>query len=636
MAGNTATETGAVNRHFSLHQILFFCFTALVSLPAITLVIWLERSAADASVEGAQDKHLVLARSISLAISRYLRDVESIVNHVRNDSAGGGQMVDQSGLIADANIQYIARLNDEFFVTKQLAAVDEVGFSRLPDSMRRALSSSFAAARAKPGAGVFSPVVFNQDRAPSIYIVTAETNGGYTLAEVSPAYLVELQKSIKFGSGGHAAIVDGRGHVLAHPIQAWRAAIRDISAVEPVKRMMSGNSGVVVFNSPAVGKEMIAGYVVEPRSGWGIMVPQPYQELISEARSNLTGQILIIVIATLLASIASWWLSRWLVAPIQRIADAAKGYQQSGSMVSLPEIDTPVPEEIRVLAQAYNALIESVGAEQRQLEIRVEQRTADLLDEVAERKRVEQTLRDQQVQLAHVTRLGTMGEMATGFAHELNQPLAAISAYIDGSVNRLRAGGAEPGKIIEALEKASGQAHRAGMVIRRIRDFVEDKKREFDKIDLNDAVRDAEGMLENEARLGTVTIEVDLAPESLPVYADFVQIQQVIINFGRNAIDAMQSVPVDSRKMVIQTYSTEDGSVNVTVKDVGQGLDADAIDHIFEPFFTTKNEGLGMGLAICRSIAEVHGGRTWYRSPEDSGSIFGLTLPGTQMDNPEG
>ena len=116
-----------------------------------------------------------------------------------------------------------------------------------------------------------------------------------------------------------------------------------------------------------------------------------------------------------------------------------------------------------------------------------------------------------------------------------------------------------------------------------------------------------------------------MTPETLPVYADFVQIQQVIINFGRNAIDATQSVPVDSRKMVIQTYSAEDGSVNVTVKDAGQGLDADAIDHIFEPFFTTKNEGLGMGLAICRSIAEVHGGRTWYRPPEDSGSIFGWT-----------
>jgi signal transduction histidine kinase len=569
--GTHNLETGAVNRHFSLHQLLFFCFTALVSLPAITLVIWLERSAVAASVDGAEDKHLVLARSISLAISRYLRDVESIVSHVRNDFASGGHMVAMSDLLAGANIRFIARVNEDISVVEPLAAVDGLEITRLPDSLRNALSGSMATARDKPGAPIFSPVVFNNDQRPSIYIVIAEIGGDYTLAEVTTNYLVELQKSIKFGRGGHAAIVDGRGHVLAHPTDQWRTSIRDISAIEPVKRMMQGKSGVVVFHSPAVEREMIAGYVVEPRSGWGIMVPQPYQELIAEARANLAGQILIIVIATLLASIASWWLARWLVAPIQRIADAAKGYQQSRSMVSVPETDAPMPEEIRVLAQAYNALIESAGAQQRQLEIRVEQRTADLQGEVAERQRVEQKMREQQTQLAHVTRLGTMGEMATGFAHELNQPLAAICAYIDGCVNRMRAGAPETAKIIEAMEKASGQAHRAGMVIRRIRDFVEDKKREFDQIDLNEAVRDAEGMLENEARLGTVHIEVDLAPEKLSVYADFVQIQQIIINFGRNAIDAMQSVPIDSRKMVIQTYSAEDGTVNVIVKDAGQG-----------------------------------------------------------------
>lgn len=622
-----------MNRRFSLHQILFFCFTALVSLPAITLVIWLERSAIAASVDGAEDKHLVLARSVSLAISRYLRDVESIVNYVRGEYARGETIHEKTGLMADANIHFVLRLNDDLSIKRQLATDGKAVFQNLPAGLRTDLSATFAAARKKPGSPVLSPAIFNQTKEPSIYLITAEKDGGFTIAEFNTSYLVELQKSIKFGRSGHAAIVDSRGQVLAHPTDGWRASMRNISVIEPVKRMMQGKSGVVIFHSPAVNKKMIAGYLVEPRSGWGIMVPQPYQELIAEARANLTGQILIIVIATLLASVASWWLARWLVTPIQRIADAAKGYQQSRSLVSVPETDAPIPEEIRVLAQAYNALIKGAGAQHRQLEIRVEQRTADLRDEVAERQRVEQKMREQQAQLAHVTRVGTMGEMATGFAHELNQPLAAICAYIDGCVNRMRDGAAEPAKIIEAMEKASGQAHRAGMVIRRIRDFVEDKKREFDQIDLNEAVRDAEGMLENEARLGTVDIELDLAPERLAVYADFVQIQQIIINFGRNAIDAMQSVPIDSRKMVIQTYSDEDGSVSVIVKDAGQGLAADAIDHIFEPFFTTKNDGLGMGLAICRSIAEVHGGRTWYRPPEENGSIFGLTLPGTQMDN---
>ncbi len=616
-----------MNKHISLHKILFFCFTGLVSVPAIVLVIWLERSVVNSSIEGGRDKHLVLAQSISLAISRYVRDVESIFNYVRGEYESGETPHGKLGLFADTRIRYIVRMDREFTIDRRTVRDGDVPFSRLPANMRNALSDTLAAARKQIGTPILSPAVFNQKRSPSIYFITAETDGGFTIAEIGTGYLVELQKGIKFGNGGHAAIVDGLGHVLAHPIQSWRDSIRDISAIEPVKKMIAGGSGVLVFDSPAANKTMIAGYLTEPKTGWGIMVPQPYQELIAEARRNLTGEIVIIVIATLLASIASWWLSRQLVAPIQRIADAARGYQQSRSMVSVPEIETPMPQEIRVLAQAYNSLIESAGEQQRELEIRVEQRTADLRGEVAERKRIEQKLREQQAQLAHFTRLGTMGEMATGFAHELNQPLSAICAYIDGSINRLRESAGASDDIIQALEKASEQAQRAGMVIRRIRDFVQDKEREFDEIDLNETVRDAAGLLENEAQLGTVAIDLNLSSSDLVVYADFVQIQQVILNLGRNAIDSMLSIPAESRKVVIQTYVSDDGSVNVTVQDSGSGLDQEVIDHIFDPFFTTKPEGLGMGLAICKSIAEVHGGRIWHRPLDGNGSIFGLTLP---------
>lgn len=234
-----------------------------------------------------------------------------------------------------------------------------------------------------------------------------------------------------------------------------------------------------------------------------------------------------------------------------------------------------------------------------------------------------------QARLAHMTRLSTVGEMASGIAHELNQPLTAITGYVDGSAHRLRATGQTPPEILSALKKASDQAMRAGEVIRRIRHFVSQSDEQREPIDVNQAVGEIIEMLEFEANRNNISIKTALASSLPNVEASVIQIQQVILNLARNGLEAMSLAEIDAGAVEISTYASEDSQIRVKVRDTGPGLSNSSRSHLFEPFYTTKQGGLGMGLSICQSIVEQHGGEIWAEmgTSESHGAAFCFTLP---------
>ena len=235
-----------------------------------------------------------------------------------------------------------------------------------------------------------------------------------------------------------------------------------------------------------------------------------------------------------------------------------------------------------------------------------------------------QSLRDR---LAHVARIGTLGEMATGFAHELNQPLAAINNYAQGVLRRMRSDKTQRSEIIQALESLSAQAERAGEIIRRIRWFVRKDTLSRQAIDLNHAILDALSFLKNEAQGASVTLDLDL-DESLPeIEADAVQIQQVVINIVKNAIEAIRTVHGGSRRIDIETMRIGSNTVKVTVSDTGPGLPPEIAADLFEPFVTTKEDGMGIGLSICRSTVQAHGGELTAAARPGGGTVFRFTLP---------
>jgi len=227
----------------------------------------------------------------------------------------------------------------------------------------------------------------------------------------------------------------------------------------------------------------------------------------------------------------------------------------------------------------------------------------------------------------HVCRLSTMGEMATGLAHELNQPLSAIANYASGCNRRLQAGIGDTQALLGALNQIASQAERAGEIIRRLRNLVGRQAPVRGRVDLNELVREVCGFVEFEARKTGVVIEFDLSRRALPVEVDLVQIEQVLLNLIRNALDALQESAPERRRLVIRTRAEGRHEVHVSVQDSGDGIAPEAADRLFDPFYTTKATGMGMGLPISRTIIDDHGGRIWVSSEPGRGTTFHVVLP---------
>jgi signal transduction histidine kinase len=247
--------------------------------------------------------------------------------------------------------------------------------------------------------------------------------------------------------------------------------------------------------------------------------------------------------------------------------------------------------------------------------------------DVSERKRGEEEARRHQAELTHVLRLGTMGEMAAGLAHEINQPLGAIANYAQGCSRRLRAGTLGATEALGVVDEISEEALRAGEIIRRLRNLIRKETPRQDRVDLNDVVRDAVHLVTPEARQHGVTVQVRTSSTLPRVVADGIQIEQVVLNLARNGIEAMTNVPATRRRLSIGTKHTAAGEVEVTVKDSGHGLPPDGAAQVFAPFYTTKASGLGMGLSISRTIIEAHHGRLWATANPEGGTTFRFTLP---------
>ncbi|HHC71749.1 MAG TPA: PAS domain-containing sensor histidine kinase, partial [Thiotrichales bacterium] len=221
----------------------------------------------------------------------------------------------------------------------------------------------------------------------------------------------------------------------------------------------------------------------------------------------------------------------------------------------------------------------------------------------------------------------TMGEMATGIAHELNQPLSAIVNFANGCARRLRLGIGEKEELIAAMEQIAAQARRAGEIIKRLRGMVTRKQPVREEVDLNTLVADACTLVSHDRKKLQVTIESRLS--RLPVVArvDPVQIEQVILNLLRNALDALEAREPERRRLIISTGITPDGRAYIEVEDNGAGIAAEDLKHLFDPFFTTKKSGMGMGLSISQTIVTEHNGRIGARSVPGRGAVFTVELP---------
>jgi two-component system sensor kinase FixL len=245
-----------------------------------------------------------------------------------------------------------------------------------------------------------------------------------------------------------------------------------------------------------------------------------------------------------------------------------------------------------------------------------------MLRDLTERDARERRIQQLQAELAHVQRLTELGQVVSTLVHEVNQPLTAISNYVNACRRFVTTGNQE--RVLAALERIADQTARTREIIQRIRDFVKKRDVQMRMESLSQVIEEAIALTQASMRDADLTLDWQVEPKGLQVEIDKVQVQQVLFNLLRNGIEAMQGQP--RRKLVIATSRVQGGMVEISVADTGTGLPEKVRKRLFEPFFTTKANGMGVGLSVCRAIVESHGGRLWGDNNPGEGAVFRFTV----------
>ena len=256
-----------------------------------------------------------------------------------------------------------------------------------------------------------------------------------------------------------------------------------------------------------------------------------------------------------------------------------------------------------------------------------ERKLVGLIRDLSEQRAAEQEAREHRERLAHVDRLNMLGEMTTGIAHEINQPLSAISMYAQSGIRFLDGATPRPERVRDALDKLSIQAHRAGAIIERMQHLGKQRESRRETINCNALIKEVHYLAETEARMRDMVIDLDLCAGTHWMVCDPVQIQQVALNLLRNGMESMVSSGCRHGNHIVLRTQCRDSGFTVFVVDGGIGVSDEVAERLYQPFSTTKSTGMGLGLSICRSIISAHGGQLGFTNNEQGGATFFFSLP---------
>ena len=359
-------------RAIKLHHLLFAAFTLIASVPVLILNNWVQQSALDKEVADVQEKHLLAARNLTGDLARYATDVEGAFRLIAHNLSRENEVLGLPDLMRSLNFRYIHIIDEDRTIVSTVGSGDNKPVAGVPptfkDRIDQILDPIFTSATHRPNDILFSDMVRDTDGETAFFLVKAISKGRYVVGSISTQHIRDAQAAVVFGDRGHAAIVDKTGRAIAHPNAGWVASMKDMSFLPPVQKMMRGETGVSQFFTPAMNADMVAGYTAVPNVGWGVMIPQPYEELERRASDVQNVALSIAAAGIAFAGLISWMLALKLSSPIKSIVDATQYLRKGTTLETVRVAFRFIPKELSILVASFNRMVSEIKEKTAYLE----------------------------------------------------------------------------------------------------------------------------------------------------------------------------------------------------------------------------------------------------------------------------
>ena len=593
------------HKSISFKYYLFFSFLLVSWAPVIAFALWTYQGLVDRERAEVYDRHLLTSKNIALALTRYANDAESAFlmasSFLRSNGPDDELIAPIMEHLGALGFEHICIVDGELNIHSHCCGPAD----HLEEGLRTAKAEIDAGLAANPDGVVWTGVAPSASGQPRIYVAARVGDGLTAIGELTTDYFLNLQDSIRFGQLGHAAIFDRSGRVIAHPRREWVDSRRDLSEVKPVKAMMEGRTGVIEFFSPAIEANMIAGFAVVPETGWGIMVPQPVQELYEYADHIAWIALQLVVIAMGATAIISWLLARGLsgsLQPLLSVADRIAAGDLSARVGSTSSIG---PREVTIVSSAIDQTMDQLTSANRKQ-----------LDAYAEVDRAKSQM------LAHVS-------------HELRTPLNAIIGFSD-VIRREVFGPIGKRRYVDYADDIANSGthllHLVDQLLQVAQNDLSPGHPHVEDVDITQVVSGAMTIAAS-ASIGPRSWTHTFAEDLPRVRGNRHQFSQMMINLLENAAKYSD----DGDRITTEVAQTGDGDLMIRVEDTGIGMTAEEVESCMTPFgrgtsaLVRGRKGVGLGLSVVASIVSAHDSTIRIDSTPGEGTRVSIVIPKSRL-----
>ena len=590
-----------VTKGFRLQFILFVSFVLISALPVVLLSIWDQHAALRDEYNSVNEKHLIIAENLSGVFDRYVIDVKEGFRFAVLGADNGEPNQASHQFLKSLSFCDVSIIDGANSVIRSLMESHD---NKPPYPSPEVITQLRDAVGRANGDIVFSNII--QDRGkPLFFVVMALENSRIAIGSLTTDYIRKIQRQIGFGERGHSMVVDANGVVIAHPNAAWENTSKDASKLSVVGAMMRGETGVSEFYSPPMQANMIAGHTSVPGVGWGVMVPQPVEELENRANDGQKTAILITLIGIILAAIFSWWLSRFLAKPIVTIDGAAVAVASGELRTQVATLAPGSPRELQSLSAASNVMVNQLREREERLQSAKDEAVA------ADRAKT---------------------DFLANMSHELRTPLNAIIGFSE----MIKVETFGPIGTPQYSEYVKDINNSGNHLLRVINDVLDMAKIEaghleplYSQVDMTEIAETCISFFAERADKDHIELKVSIGGDLPKMSADDRMVQQIILNLLSNAIK------FTPEKGVVELSIDADlqrGCV-IQVRDNGIGMDPAKLDVVMQPFgqidakLGRKYEGTGLGLPLVKSMVDMHGGTLDIDTALARGTAVTVTLP---------